>query len=213
LRPEGCSRRDTEEDDVRRIHRITVGLAFAALALSACESNDGVEEQDGDLVDVGDDPGADPTLDAEDPEGAEPGDDADVGADEEDAFEGETLTEAAMTTADSAFGEHLVDGTGRTLYVYLADPPGESTCTGDCLQTWPIFSSGSVPEVDGAVDADLVGVMPESDGGSQVAYASRPLYYFADDETVGDQLGQGVGEQWYIVGPDGEPITEEPAED
>ena len=201
---------------MRRIHTITVGLAFAALALTACEADAGVEEQDGDLVDVGDDPGADPTLDAEDPEGAEPGDDpdvgADVGADEEDAFEGETLTEVAMTTADSAVGEHLVDGMGRTLYVFLADPPGESTCTGDCLQTWPAFSSETVPEVDGAVDADLVGLMPMADGGSQVAYASRPLYYYADDETVGDQLGQGVGGQWYIVGPDGEPIAEEPAE-
>jgi predicted lipoprotein with Yx(FWY)xxD motif len=195
-----------------RIHTLTVGLAIAALALAACESDDGVEEQDGELMDVGDDPGDDPTLDAEDPEGAEPGDDADVGADEEDAFEGEDLADAALTTADAELGEHLVDGTGRTLYVFLADPPGESTCTGDCLQTWPVFASETVPEVEGAVDADLVGLIPTSDGGSLVAYASRPLYYYIEDETVGDRLGQGVGGQWYVVGPDGEPITEEPAD-
>jgi predicted lipoprotein with Yx(FWY)xxD motif len=211
----GCERsqpREPEEDVVRRIDGITVGLVVAALALTACSSDDGVEEQEGDVVDVGDDPGADPTLDAEDPEGAEPGDDPDAGDDAADRFEGEPLTDAAMTTTSSALGEHLVDGMGRSLYVFLADPPGESTCTGACLQTWPIFSSETVPSVDGAVDADLVGVMPTSDGGSQVIYDARPLYYYVEDQTVGDQLGQGIGDQWYLVAPDGEPITEVPAD-
>jgi predicted lipoprotein with Yx(FWY)xxD motif len=194
---------------MRRIHRITVGLAVAALTLAACEADDEVGEQEGEVVDVGDDPGADPTLDAEDPEGAEPGDEDEA----EDTFEGEELTDAALTTASSEVGEHLVDGTGRTLYVYLADPPGERTCTGGCLATWPIFSSATVPEVDGAADGDLVGLMPETDEGAQVAYASRPLYYYVDDQAAGDLLGQGVGDQWYVVGPDGEPITEEPADD
>ena len=32
----------------------------------------------------------------------------------------------------------------------------------------------------------------------------HPLYYFAADETADDVNGQGVGDVWYVVSPEGE---------
>ena len=34
------------------------------------------------------------------------------------------------------------------------------------------------------------------------------LYYFAQDSAPGDVNGQGVGDVWYLLSPDGEPIEE-----
>jgi predicted lipoprotein with Yx(FWY)xxD motif len=33
-----------------------------------------------------------------------------------------------------------------------------------------------------------------------------PLYFFANDAAPGDTNGQGVGDNWFVVGTDGEPI-------
>jgi predicted lipoprotein with Yx(FWY)xxD motif len=192
---------------MRTRHRAITGLAASALLLlTACDQNDAVEEDEAELFQTGRDPGDDPTLDAEDPEGAET--EAPPGFDEEDVFDGESLTDADLTTTTSAIGEHLVDGEGRTLYVFLQDPPGESTCVGDCLATWPVFSTEGPADAGGAVDEQLIAMLPRDGGFSQVVYADQPLYYYVEDQAPGDQLGQGVGDQWFVVAPDGEPIRD-----
>jgi predicted lipoprotein with Yx(FWY)xxD motif len=35
-----------------------------------------------------------------------------------------------------------------------------------------------------------------------------PLYFFANDVAPGDTNGQGIGDVWYVVGPDGTAIDD-----
>lgn len=182
--------------------RPSLPLLLVALLLAACGLIDTPEADEVEQFPVETTPGDDPFVDETDPEGAEPLDEADV-------FDGEDLTDATMTTRSSPLGEHLVDGEGRTLYVFTLDLPGERTCTDECLETWPVFSTEGVPSVDGEVREDLVGTMADGDGGEQVTYNDQPLYYYIGDETVGDLAGQGVAGEWFIVSPGGQPIVEE----
>jgi predicted lipoprotein with Yx(FWY)xxD motif len=115
---------------------------------------------------------------------------------------------AKLATADvGSFGKVVVDGTGRTLYVFDKDTAGKSTCDGDCAAKWPpVIAGDSAPQVDG-VDASLVGTVARSDGSKQVTLGGLPLYQFAKDSKAGDAKGQAVGNVWWVVGADGKKIT------
>lgn len=115
-------------------------------------------------------------------------------------------TAAAPTVAVSAtdLGEILVDGEGRTLYLFLPDEQGDSTCYDDCAGNWPPLIGTAAPG-EGA-DPALIGTVPRSDGSDQVTYGGWPLYYFAADTAAGDVNGQGVGDVWFVVSPGGEPV-------
>jgi predicted lipoprotein with Yx(FWY)xxD motif len=112
---------------------------------------------------------------------------------------------------DSAFGLILTDRRGNTLYAFLPDEQGPSTCYDDCAANWPALMARGELEVSGndedPTDADLLGTAPRDDGGQQVTYNGWPLYFFAADEAPGDTNGQGVGDVWYVVSPEGDPIT------
>ena len=110
------------------------------------------------------------------------------------------------------FGTVVVDGTGRTLYVFDKDTasPSKSNCDGDCAAKWPPVLAGSgTPQLDG-VDAALVGTVTRTDGTKQVTLAGLPLYQFASDAKAGDAKGQAVGDVWWVVGADGKKITTKP---
>jgi predicted lipoprotein with Yx(FWY)xxD motif len=107
------------------------------------------------------------------------------------------------------FGKIVVDGTGRTLYVYDLDTakPSKSNCDGSCATAWPPLLAGTgTPQVSG-VSASLVGTVTRSDGTKQVTLAGSPLYYFAKDTKAGDVNGQAVGGIWWVVGANGKKIT------
>ncbi len=111
---------------------------------------------------------------------------------------------AEVATADSDLGQILVDGEGFTLYLFDNDSEGESACTDDCAETWPPLT-GEATAGEGA-DAALLGTITREDGSEQVTYNGHPLYRFAPDEAPGDVNGQGVGEVWWVVSPEGESI-------
>jgi predicted lipoprotein with Yx(FWY)xxD motif len=121
-------------------------------------------------------------------------------------------SEAKLATANVGnFGKVIVDGTGRTLYVFDKDTadPSKSNCDGGCAAMWPPVLAGSgTPQVDG-VDASLVGTVARTDGSKQVTVAGLPVYQFAKDTKAGDANGQAVGGIWWVVGPDGKKITTE----
>jgi predicted lipoprotein with Yx(FWY)xxD motif len=123
-------------------------------------------------------------------------------ATDEASGSGETEVEAE----DSALGTILTDADGNTLYVFLADEGGESTCYDECADSWPALIARGEPKAGNGVDASLLGTTERTDGELQVTYAGQPLYYFAGDSRPGDTNGQGVGDVWYVVSPDGEPI-------
>ena len=183
-------------------------LLLAGLVLAGCATpendtpaNDGLESTPG-----GDDGDEQPDLQVDDTELDGTDDDGQRGQD----FQGDQLTEADVTSRMSPLGEHLVDGQGRTLYMFTADAEGTRTCTGDCLQTWPVFSTGDeVPTVDGQAREELVGTIAGDGAGQQVTYNDQPLYYYVGDDQVGDINGQGIGGQWFAVASEGVPIEEE----
>ncbi len=104
---------------------------------------------------------------------------------------------------DSALGPHLVDGEGRTLYLFQRDTTSRSTCTDACTGTWPPALTDATPLAGEGVDAALLGITLRDDGRAQVTYAEHPLYYFAGDEAAGTASGQGALSLWYVVSPAG----------
>ncbi len=108
------------------------------------------------------------------------------------------------------FGQALVDGEGRTLYLFTNDTQnsGTSSCTGDCLVAWPPLFTDGDPVAGEGVDAALLGTIALPDGTTQVTYNGWPLYYYAEDTAPGDVNGQGVGGVWFVVSPTGEMIEQ-----
>ena len=116
---------------------------------------------------------------------------------------------ATVKAASSADGQILVDGSGRTLYLFQADTGTTSTCNGACAVAWPPDTTTGTPKSND-VTASLVSTSMRTDHATQVTYKGHPLYYFADDSKPGDINGQGVtafGGKWYVVSPNGTAIT------
>lgn len=115
----------------------------------------------------------------------------------------------ALNVADNAqYGAFLVDGAGMTLYQFDMDTQGDvSTCYGDCEQAWPplLTEGGAMPTLGEGVDASLVGTSPRDDGTTMVTYNGWPLYYYYTDAAPGDVNGQGRGDVWWVISPEGEP--------
>jgi len=49
-------------------------------------------------------------------------------------------------------------------------------------------------------------VTERTDGTYQVTANDMPLYYWYEDKQPGDVLGQGVGDVWWVLSPDGSPM-------
>lgn len=116
---------------------------------------------------------------------------------------------ATVEVSESAdFGPILVDGQGRSLYLFTNDTQnsGASTCADDCLAEWPALTTDGDPAAGEGVDASLLGTITRDDGSIQVTYNGWPLYYFADDTAAGDTNGQGLGDVWFLVTPAGEAV-------
>ena len=134
------------------------------------------------------------------------------GADEKPATQDKkpSSAEGSLATADVGdLGTVVVDGSGRTLYVFDKDTadPSKSNCDGGCAELWPAAKAGSgTPELKG-IDASLVGTVERSDGRKQLTLKGWPLYTYAKDDEAGDAYGQGVGDVWWVVSPDGTKVS------
>ncbi|MEU6018004.1 hypothetical protein ABZ826_29410 [Streptomyces sp. NPDC047515] len=115
-----------------------------------------------------------------------------------------------VATASTPLGTILVDGKGRTLYLWAADTTSRSNCSGGCAKEWPPLIVSGEPVAGKGLKAGLLGTTKRDDGSRQVTYNGHPLYYFADDRAAGDTKGQGVndsGAKWYVLDPSGSRIT------
>jgi predicted lipoprotein with Yx(FWY)xxD motif len=113
---------------------------------------------------------------------------------------------ATITAASSKLGMVLVDGSGRTLYLFEKDQPNQSTCSGACAAAWPVDHSSGPPKAGSGVKASLLGTINRSDNSTQVTYNGHPLYYYSGDSQAGQQNGQGLnafGAAWFVVAPAG----------
>jgi predicted lipoprotein with Yx(FWY)xxD motif len=117
---------------------------------------------------------------------------------------------AAMPTtvslAPTALGQVLVDGTGRTVYVFEADTSAASTCYGACAEVWPPLLTTGPASAGSTISRPDLGSTSRRDGTTQVTYHGHPLYLFSGDGKAGVTNGQAVksfGANWYAVSPVG----------
>jgi len=117
---------------------------------------------------------------------------------------------ATVATASSRAGTILVDGSGRTLYLFGKDQPNMSACSGACAAAWPVDQSSGAPKAGSGVKASLLGSITRSDGTTQVTYNRHPLYYYSGDTAAGQLNGQGInafGGTWDVLSPSGDKIA------
>jgi predicted lipoprotein with Yx(FWY)xxD motif len=119
-----------------------------------------------------------------------------------------------VATASTPVGTVLVDQQGKAMYVFAADQPGQSNCTGSCLTYWPpVAAPQSIPADPAGVSAKL-GVLKRSDGSRQLTVNGWPVYTYVGDSTPGAITGQGLdlsGGLWWVVSPSGSQITTSPS--
>ena len=118
---------------------------------------------------------------------------------------GAGATGSAVDLKKTDLGTFLVDSQGRTLYLFEADKPNMSNCSGACLSIWPAFTSNAKPTAGSGVDAAKLGTIANQ----QVTYNGHPLYYYAGDQKPGDTMGEGLnqfGAKWYVLAASGDKI-------
>jgi predicted lipoprotein with Yx(FWY)xxD motif len=105
-------------------------------------------------------------------------------------------------------GRTLVDGRGRTLYLFERDRSTTSACVGACASLWPLLTTAGRPHAGAGAQAGKLGV----NRAGQVIYAGHPLYLYAGDRRPGDLNGQGLdqfGAKWYVLAPSGAKIDDD----
>jgi len=120
-----------------------------------------------------------------------------------------TGTAAQVNTTSDSLGVFLVDGSGRTLYMFDADPEGTSGCYDACAAAWPPLTTSGDPTAAGDADQKELTTATRTDGTTQVLYAGHALYTYAQDTAPGQTTGQGLTQQggmWWVLGVDGSPI-------
>jgi predicted lipoprotein with Yx(FWY)xxD motif len=112
--------------------------------------------------------------------------------------------------ADAKLGQILVNGSGMTVYLFVADKGTASTCYTSCASFWPPVLTNGSPVAGAGAQASLLGTTKRTDGTTEITYAGHPLYYFKPDAAPGDTKGQGVngfGALWWVLSPAGAAIT------
>ena len=118
-------------------------------------------------------------------------------------------TGAPLQLRKTALGRVLVDGRGRTLYLFEADKGKTSVCYGQCATFWPPLVIKGKPAAGAGLKASLLGVTMRKGGAHQLTYAGHPLYRFFKDAKPGQATGQGVdafGGEWYVLSAAGRKI-------
>jgi predicted lipoprotein with Yx(FWY)xxD motif len=109
---------------------------------------------------------------------------------------------ARVLTRSTKLGNVLVDGRGRTLYLFAGDRGAKSTCYAQCAAAWPPYLTTAAPVAGGGAKKALLKTTRRKDGRLQVVYAGHPLYFFGGDRAAGQTRGEELdafGGEWYAV--------------
>jgi len=71
--------------------------------------------------------------------------------------------------------------TAAPLYSFSADTSSKSNCTASCSVAWPPALSSGRPALLNSVSSSKVGTIPSGNGGSQLTYGDKPLYFDANE--------------------------------
>jgi len=116
--------------------------------------------------------------------------------------------------ASSGLGRVLVDGRGRTLYLFEKDKHGKSACAGKCAGFWPPLITSGKPLATAGAKSSLLGTTKRADGRLQVTYNHHPLYTFVKDTRKGQTNGEELdafGAEWYAVSAAGAKVEKNDA--
>jgi predicted lipoprotein with Yx(FWY)xxD motif len=120
-----------------------------------------------------------------------------------------------VALASSGLGRILVDGRGRTLYLFEKDKHGKSVCAARCAGFWPPLIASGKPHATAGAKASLLGTTRRRDGRLQVTYNHHPLYTFVKDTRKGQTNGEEVdafGAEWYAVSAAGAKVEKDDAQ-
>jgi predicted lipoprotein with Yx(FWY)xxD motif len=115
-----------------------------------------------------------------------------------------------VRTAKTSLGTVVVDGRGRTLYLFAKDAGPKSACSGGCATDWPPFTATATPKTAGGIAASALKLVSRSDGQRQVVLDGHPLYFYVGDQSAGQTNGQGVdafGAKWFALDAAGKRLT------
>jgi predicted lipoprotein with Yx(FWY)xxD motif len=124
------------------------------------------------------------------------------------------ISRPSVGVAQSKLGRILVDGRGRSLYLFEKDRNGKSSCNGACAAYWPPLIASGKPHAKPGVKASWLGRTKRTDGRWQVTYKRHPLYTFVGDTKKGQINGEGLtdfGAGWDLVSPAGAKVEKSDA--
>ncbi len=116
----------------------------------------------------------------------------------------------SVALASTKLGKVLVDGNGRTLYLFEADKGAMSKCDGACASAWPPLTTSGKPTAGAGVVAAKLGTAKRADGTTGVTYDGHPLYTYAGDGRPGQTTGEGLtdyGAPWYALSAAGKTVV------
>jgi predicted lipoprotein with Yx(FWY)xxD motif len=114
---------------------------------------------------------------------------------------------ATVDNTTTALGTVLVDGTGFVLYVFTPDGTGPPTCVDTCATAWPPVTGSAIAVAKNIqMTPGEFKLVARPDGTMQLTANGHPLYRYSGDTKPGETNGQGLGNQWYVAGADGNPI-------
>ena len=116
----------------------------------------------------------------------------------------------SVALASTKLGKVLVDGNGRTLYLFEADKGAMSKCDGACASAWPPLTTSGKPTAGAGVVAAKLGTAKRADGTTGVTYDGHPLYTYAGDGAPGQTTGEGLtdyGAPWYALSAAGKTVV------
>lgn len=122
---------------------------------------------------------------------------------------GSAVRGATVSTARTGLGRVIVEGQGRTLYLFEKDRRGHSACSGTCAAYWPPLLTHGRPLASGGARQSLLGTIRRANGSSQVTYAGHPVYRYLLDTARGQTRGEGLddfGAGWDALTPAGKKI-------
>ena len=118
-----------------------------------------------------------------------------------------TKASGTVHVATSKYGQILVNAEGRTLYLFIPDTKGKSTCYHGCAKVWPPVIASESTHAGAGVSPEELTQVRRDDGTQQVVYHHHPLYTMTADTRPGQTKGQAFLGTWFVVSPHGNAIT------
>ena len=115
-------------------------------------------------------------------------------------------TAPSVRVAQTKLGRIIVNGQGRTLYLYMKDRGTKSACSRRCSQVWPPATVSGAPTAGPGVAAAKLTTARGAGNRGQLVYNGHPLYTLTADVRPGQINGEGFLGTWYVVSAAGNRI-------